>query len=458
MASDSATSKISLFLIFLSLSIIFQWTSLHFGYKRYFFNAELLLSFFLISVNTRLLGTIVFFFAIFQEIFLGMTSIFYLFNYAQIKTIASFIFEAKITYLIALVICLGFISALLFAAIRVLKIFSWKRVLVFGILLSLVQATLSFRDGNFLQPSLMARKDLFFGSTSYFIQELQSINKQLFRLTSQENVEYQPIQYPSAAKLSIKENPEEKILFIIAESWGKPKDERVLEQQISFLRSSGNVKDLHLEKIHALGATIFGEFRELCGKTPTKLKFKNIPSDALADCMPASLYAKGYKTISLHGAHGTMYDRLQWYPAVGFHEMIFKEVLPISEKKECHSFPGYCDRYLFDIAAEKLASTSKTFLYWLTLNSHTPYDRRDIIEYDTNKCQSAFGESYVDQLCTYHQLHSQFFKGLSEMIKNEKLKGLKVIVVGDHAPIFNDESSRQQFEPDEVPMMYFTVQ
>ena len=56
MTSENAITKIFLFLIFLSLSAIFQWASLHFGYKRYFFNAELLISFFLISINKKLIG------------------------------------------------------------------------------------------------------------------------------------------------------------------------------------------------------------------------------------------------------------------------------------------------------------------------------------------------------------------------------------------------------------------
>lgn len=453
-------SRWLLLVFFFAINGIFQWASIHFGYKRYSISTEILASFFLISLGFTWMGSAAFIFSIFQEIFLGMTKVFYLFNYSQLSTVASFTFEAKPSYLFFLMLGIGFISLIFTKSIHLLKITGWQRVLATGILLTLLQCAFSFREGNFLYPSYLDRKDLIFGSSSYFINELQASNKKAFFLTNNDDVEYQKIKWPSAAELAISNPPPEKILLIIAESWGKPKDNSILEKQIASIQFSPHSKNFESGTIHAIGSTIFGEFRELCGKIPTKLKFKNISNDetSVGKCLPASLQSNGYKTISLHGAHGTMYDRLTWYPTVGFQEMIFKEILPISKEKECYSFPGYCDKYLFNLAKEKINSAKKTFVYWLTLNSHTPYDERDIDNFREYLCQSAFEGTYEPQLCSYHQLHKQFFDGLAEMIKDKKMQGLKIIVVGDHAPIFNNESSRLKFEPDQVPMIQFNVQ
>jgi len=389
-----------------------------------------------------------------------MTRIFYLFNYSQISTIAGFTFEAKPSYLVALTLCSILMAALFTKSVNFLKSVKWQRVLSTGIILISLQLAFSFRAGNFFYPSYLDRSDLIFGSSSYFIKELQSLNEKAFFLTNNENVEYHKITQPSAASLSITEPLPEKILFIIAESWGKPKENSVLEKQIAAITSNPHATALQTSSIHAIGSTIFGEFRELCGKIPTKLKFKNISNseESVGICLPELLHSKGYKTISLHGAHGTMYSRLEWYPVVGFHEMVFKEILPISKQTECYSFPGYCDRYLFSIAKDKISSAKKTFVYWMTLNSHTPYDERDVTNFRASICNSAFGDIHNSQLCIYHQLHTQFFEGLAEMINDNKMRGVKIVVVGDHAPIFNEESSRLQFETDQVPMLQFTVQ
>lgn len=446
--------------IFIALNGLFQWISIHFGYKRYFISAEIFLSFFLVAIGFKWIGSAAFIFSISQEIFLGMTKVFYLFNYSQISTITSFAFEAKPSYLAALAVCSGIIALLFIKSIKLLESINWKRVFTTGILLALLQGAFSFREGNFTHPSYLDRSDLIFGSSSYFIGNLQALNEQAFFLTSNDNVEYHKITQPSAASLSLSGPLPDKILLIIAESWGKPKDNSILEKQITAITSNPHSSHIQTGSIHAVGSTIFGEFRELCGKIPTKLKFKNISSDenSVGECLPALLHSKGYKTVSLHGAHSTMYGRLEWYPVVGFHEMIFKEILPISRKTECYSFPGYCDKYLFSIAKEKLSSAPKTFVYWMTLNSHTPYDERDVSNFRESICKLAFGEIYESQLCTYHQLHTQFFEELSEMINDKKMHGVKVVVVGDHAPIFNSESARMQFEADQVPMLQFTVQ
>lgn len=444
--------------LFLLLGLVFQWVSLHFGYKRYLLNFETLLAFLIFSQGFRWLGLAGFIASIGQEIFLGMTSVFYLFDYAQIQTIAGFVFEAKLSYLIMLALLFGVVAVLFWGAVHSLRVVGWHRVFALLIVLILFQGALSFRDGNFLNPSLSERKNLLFGSSTYFIHELFDLNGKLFNLRSHENTDYIKIQQPSAAMVSLSEgNLSNKILFIIAESWGQSKNPLIIERQIQALRNSDKIQEIRLGTINAFGATAFGEFRELCGKLPTKLNLRKISQSTLGECLPAKLKRQGYKTVSVHGAHGTMYDRLIWYPVVGFENMVFKEVLPFSKKVQCYSFPGYCDRDLFDVVLNKLTSDEKVFLYWLTLNSHTPYDRRDIVNYQEDICKSLFDKAHSEQLCNYQNLHTQFFEQLATLLKNNNMSGVEVVVVGDHAPIFNDELSRELFEPKTVPMLHFRV-
>ncbi|MDT4882315.1 hypothetical protein FQZ97_1182560 [compost metagenome] len=60
-------------------------------------------------------------------------------------------------------------------------------------------------------------------------------------------------------------------------------------------------------------------------------------------------------------------------------------------------------------------------------------------------------------LCNYQNLHVQFFEGLAKLLQDEALRGVKVVVVGDHAPIFYDDETRGRFEPEQVSMLHFTV-
>jgi len=77
--------------------------------------------------------------------------------------------------------------------------------------------------------------------------------------------------------------------------------------------------------------------------------------------------------------------------------------------------------------------------------------------YREELCHGVFKEVYEEQLCNYQNLHVQFFEGLSRLIDSENLKGLEVVVVGDHSPVFSNESSRAKFERTKVPMIHFYV-
>ena len=450
-------------LIILILGGVLEWISVYFGYKRYYLSVELLLAFFISALGYFWIGCIVFMVALAWEVVLGAASILYLFDYSQILTIVGFLFQAKPAFLVASFTFLVVAFAMYFFAKRLVRQIGWARVLVVSILILLTQAVASLKEGNFTLPNLADRKNLVAGSSIYFSELVIGENSKVFNLRSHDNVEYIPIPSPSAMQQTVaidfdKKSYPKKILYIIAESWGMPKSNQILNEQVASITANGNIVNLEMGLVHARGATAFAEFRELCGKVPTKLNLKKISTSDLGECWPSKFKELGYKTISVHGAHGTMYDRLNWYPVLGLDEMVFKDVLPKAPSGECHSFPGYCDEDLFPVVQDRLKSGEKVFLYWLTLSTHMPYDARDIKNYQKNLCDSVFSAGYDDNFCNYQNLQVQFFESLSRLANDKSLSGVKVVIVGDHPPpLLLDSSKFKYFEDDRVPFMSFDI-
>lgn len=444
---------------FVVLSMVFQWASLHFGFKRYLMSAEMMMALLLFVMGLRWLGVALFLATAGMEMTLGATTVFRLIDIGQVGDIAEYLFEARISYIVMLFLSLAFVASAFWVAASYLKKLPVRWLLLLLVVLVLIQWQLSFAKATFFSPPFAERSELLFGSSALFVHKVLEENRRrhVHLGADSEDAEYLPIAGPSAASLLWGNQPTaSRILFIIAESWGMSKAPAVIQQQIAALRASAHVHALKLSSINAVGTTAAGELRELCGRIPTRLNFRQMTAEAVGECLPARLAKQGYKTVAMHAAFGAMYRRTHWYPVIGFDDLVFRETLPF-KGTQCHSFPGYCDRDLLGVVREKL-DHEKVFFYWLTLNSHIPYDRRDVANYREEVCGSAFGDTYKEQLCGYQNLHVQFFESLATLVEDASLKGVEVVVVGDHAPIFNDSASRAMFELEEVPMLHFTVQ
>ncbi|MBT9552421.1 MAG: hypothetical protein IV088_16340 [Hydrogenophaga sp.] len=443
---------------FAVLSLMFQWASLHFGFKRYLLSAEMLMALLLFVMGLRWLGIGLFLATAGLEMALGATAVFRLIDIGQVLDIAEYLFEARVSYLMMLVLLLVFAATSFWIAASRLKGARWVWLPLIASVLMLVQWQLSFAKATFFSPPFAERNELLFGSSALFVHRTLEENRRrhVHIGADAESAEYLPIAHPSASSLTLGERPtSRRILFVVVESWGLPKDSASIEQQIHALRTSDRVRNFKLLDIDAVGTTAAGELRELCGRMPTRLNFRQMTRETVGLCLPARLAEQGYKTVSLHAAFGAMYRRLLWYPVLGFGESLFRETLPF-KGTQCHSFPGYCDRDLFGVVQEKMQK-DKVFLYWLTLNSHVPYDRRDIAKYRGDLCDSAFGVNYSEQLCNYQNLHVQFFEQLTKLIESDSMRGVEVVVVGDHAPLFNGADSLKQFFADKVPALHFSV-
>lgn len=222
-----------------------------------------------------------------------------------------------------------------------------------------------------------------------------------------------------------------KVLLIISESWGRFKNDELHNEIIAELLKNKEKFEFFNEGYFPYqDATVNGEFRELCQLQVKGFAFDKI-GNKLDNCLPNHLKKSGYKTIALHGASGGLYERYDWYPKAGFDKQIFAENL--MGKKICQPFRGRCDIELFDLVEQSFAQNDKLFLYWLTLTSHYPYDLKDLQVESVLFCRD-YGIDDEHAFCHNAKLHQQFFTKLANLTKNPAMRGVEVIVVGDHIP------------------------
>lgn len=244
------------------------------------------------------------------------------------------------------------------------------------------------------------------------------------------------------------------VLFIVNESLGMPKDSIVLKQLLSPLYATKSISDIEVNQTPYVGPTVFGELRELCHAQPSNFNLKSLKV-GFDECLPQLFKRIGYETTSIHGALGVMYDRKYWYPRAGFQKMIFFE--SHVWRNYCYSFPGACDWELGPFITNLFVDAKKPqFIYWLTLNSHAVYDKRDI-HFNIFDC-SQFNIEEKTESCRNLKLQAQFFYVLAEMINSQKMKGTEVVIVGDHSPIIFDAAEKQKyFDQDNILILNFNV-
>lgn len=247
----------------------------------------------------------------------------------------------------------------------------------------------------------------------------------------------------------------DKLLLVVAESWGLMKDPAV---QRALLQPIYEVKDrldwIEIGDSDSKTTTVDGELRYLCGLGIRYINLKPV-TDGFSDCLPWELKSLGYTATAVHGASGSMHERKYWYPRLGFDEIYFGDTE--AWKTRCYSFPGICDREILDtFIPAVLGKTSRQFVYWLTLNTHAPYDRRDIWM-DAFNCK-AFAIDEVSETCRLTKLHAQFFLQLARVLTRPEMEGLEVFVVGDHSPpLLNQHEFRSRFVADRTPYLYLRV-
>lgn len=245
----------------------------------------------------------------------------------------------------------------------------------------------------------------------------------------------------------------DRLLLLVIESWGAPLNQEIERALIAPLR---RIPATAFETGHTKfdGFTIDGELRELCRLSALHFNLRDVEA-GFENCLPKRLQAAGYTTAAMHGATSMMYDRRHWYPRAGFEEMTFFEdrVWP----RRCYSFPGACDLDMLPELERFFSQSGKRFMYWLTLNTHAPYDLRDM-RVDSFDC-GAYGIGEGTESCRLLKLQADFFAGLAQQLRSDAMKDVEVIIVGDHAPkLMNIEEKAENFAADSVPWVRFRTQ
>ncbi len=130
----------------------------------------------------------------------------------------------------------------------------------------------------------------------------------------------------------------------------------------------------------------------------------------------------------MHGAGSSLYDRFSWYPRAGFQEIKTAENLI---GKNPAIFGGVCDSELFG----EVSAFFKTRQGTVLLDDADQPRRLSRIRHFQPQAQcTEYGLPAETDLCCNFSLHTQFFDQLADLIQRPEMKGVEVIIVGDHPP------------------------
>lgn len=255
------------------------------------------------------------------------------------------------------------------------------------------------------------------------------------------------VQKSGFAGLTETGRPRRNVLFVIVESLGYLRDAEQRRVLFSAFDDPA-LKDrfaITTGTTSFYGPTAYGEMRELCG---VRAYYTVMFGDHPPSCLPRAFAERGYRTFSIHGFTSQFYDRLSWYPKVGFARSAFEGTTQRHYDRRCGGpFVGLCD---VDIAArlsERLAETKDPlFIYWLTLNSHVPVRAEEA----TPRHDCASGGPFGDpEVCVMAEIWEDLFDAVRSLaLANPETE---ILLVGDHAPPLWRRNARRQFVTDRVP-------
>jgi len=242
--------------------------------------------------------------------------------------------------------------------------------------------------------------------------------------------------------------PDRKIFVVVAESLGVSTDPAV-DDFLYFPFEHSNIAD-QFEVSSGVsvfdGITVQAELRELCGVLLDSYNAVRYVRESGVTCIPQSFN----RSLALHAASQTMYHRKELYNLLGFSETKFLE--NFTPDRVCYSFPGMCDLDLLEsMFSPDFDANQYDLIYYLSLNTHSPYSERDIRDF----LDCSFLNDRDGLLCRYANLHRQFFNKLVSLMLIEKFNEYDFIIVGDHPPRRLGANYRESFEAAEIPVIYF---
>ncbi len=255
-----------------------------------------------------------------------------------------------------------------------------------------------------------------------------------------------------------------KILFVIVESLAGYRNPQIITDLASPIAAhSDKLEYLETGDFATVNSnTIGGEMRELCNKAiKGGYAFRRLDAQEFADCIPNQMLKQGYQTTSLVGVNGRFVDYIYWYPKAGFQKSWFLDSFA-NNLRHCQVFHGVCDTEIPKIIAQEVFQPNqpKQFVYWLTLTAHAPYHLEDLTQPNPNVSCEKYKINENTETCRNIKLNGQLFRAISTIIDQPNMKGVEVVMVGDHkAPIYDyNEEDYLIYKPElAVSWVHFKI-
>ena len=435
-------------LSFLIPNIFFLLTCFFLSATRPIINIDYIFPCLLLAFNNRfviVVGFLMYVLMIFIEAYIIMIQFFNFLDLAALRDFLPFMFDAPKEYIFLYGLLIIFAIVLPLSA-RILNDGVQKfYAIVFSIIAFIVYYLFGYM-GSFDCKYFFEKNGGDFAVPVYYIYS-QTFNTQMVSAGLFERSLFrsaQLIQYPEnkeRAATNIQQPYNKKIFFIVAESLGSLTDESAQQEMLSKLNEQKENYDfLNIGELSVNNATVQGELRELCNKTTDGgHDTRHLSVEDFSTCLPQLLVKQGHYTVAFHGAGSSIYHRRSLYPKLGFKKTMFNEQM--QDKKRCHSFKGTCDSEIFPLVANEFAQHDRILVYWLTLTSHYPYDKRDIFNQRFN-CEQ-FNIEQDNPMCRNIKMQTQFMDLLAQLSTQPEMRGVEVLIVGDHSPpVFEPEAYR----------------
>ncbi|MHA3048549.1 sulfatase-like hydrolase/transferase [Acinetobacter sp. ANC 4639] len=425
----------------------------YFGLSRSLLDVDYLFLFFLIIISNFFLCNFLvmplLFLFYMVDFFVILLQIFPFIKINDFLYLSSFIFNGPDLYKI-LTLCFFILYIIYFFVFRDFFLKKIKNVIIMSIFCLLflgggVAAQIIFPTNGILGSQLI----FLLKNKNNTFNDIWKINPAILQPSL-----YRSASHPLHLQLRTKHINSNKILYIVNESWGQTTNPNILAEVLApILKNQQRLEYFEQGSFPFVGATVQGEVRELCEKRPATFNMRLIKSSEFQSCLPQLLKNRGYATSALHGAPGEMYERNTWYSEIGFKNIFFFKDLSLG--KNCKSFSGRCDIFLIPTVKRLLLSNKKSFVYWMTLNTHAPYD--DYVFVRGFNCNSM--EVKPDsESCHNLILQYQFFAALASLLDDPNMHGVEVYVVGDHSPpLFNFNDNLFIFKGNEVAWIHFKI-
>lgn len=240
------------------------------------------------------------------------------------------------------------------------------------------------------------------------------------------------------------------VYFVLVESWGKFADPTLedavvqpllqhrLQQHYRVVRGSVPFK----------GSTTDAEMRELCGHVGA---YGEMTAQQKQACLPAIFRSRGFQTVATHGFSGSMFNRQEWWPTLGFDRTVFAtDFRALGYSRQCGStFRGVCDADQIEMASELVATAKKpVFAYTLTLNSHLPVAPATIEEAHFER-PGGVDDTVYSLMASWRLVFEALGAAADRLSQGRTL----FVVVGDHTPPLWNRESAALFTRDRVPFI-----